>query len=45
MKSRIILLNKQEKEIKKELENRCTIPGVGILTAVIVFELKTKWHK
>jgi len=50
MKSRIIFLNKQEKEIKKEindilikdivlkkeLENICTIPGVGILTAVIV---------
>lgn len=50
MKSRIIFLNEQEKEIKKEiheivesdvflkkeLENICTIPGVGILTAVIV---------
>ncbi len=50
MNSRIKFLNKQEKEIKKEiheivesdvslkkeLENICTIPGVGILTAVIV---------
>jgi len=49
-KARIKFLNKQEKEIKKEiqeiinhnhnlkqeLQNICTIPGVGILTAVIV---------
>jgi len=49
-KARIKFLNKQEKEIKRdiqeiinqnhslkqELQNICTIPGVGILTAVIV---------
>ena len=50
LNTRIKFLNKQEKEIKveiqdivnkhtelkKELENICTIPGVGLLTAVIV---------
>ncbi len=50
LKARIILLNQQESEIKKEIdslidkneelknkiENICTIPGVGKLTAVIV---------
>jgi len=50
LKSRIKFLNKQEKEIKleiqeminldlnlkKEVQNICTIPGVGVLTAVTV---------